>query len=98
LWVMGDHRVDSADSRFHCVAGTEAPPVVGQVCDPVSSTVPISRVIGKAVVIVWPVSRWRTLGTPGTFASAAGSAPLVPPSVGVLAAAPLWWYRRRGDA
>jgi len=31
--------------------------------------VPISDVIGKAFVIAWPPSRWRTLGTPSTFAS-----------------------------
>ncbi len=66
LWVMGDHRGDSADSRYHCgAAGT------GPNCDPESSTVPQSDVIGKAVVIAWPPSRWRTLGTPKTFTSMA---------------------------
>jgi signal peptidase I len=62
LWVMGDHRSDSADSRYHCGTGG-----VYADCDPIQSTVPVSQVIGKAVVIAWPPSRWRTLGTPKTF-------------------------------
>ncbi|CAN5510774.1 signal peptidase I [soil metagenome] len=64
LWVMGDHRSDSADSRYHCGDGG-----VGAKCDPRASTVGVPDVIGKAVVIAWPPSRWRTLGTPRTFAS-----------------------------
>ena len=72
LWVMGDHRNDSADSRFHCgLGGTEGPD--GAECNPVTSTVPVSDVIGKAVVIAWPPSRWRTLGTPKTFTSSGGA-------------------------
>ena len=69
LWVMGDHRNDSADSRFHCGPSARTRPTTD--CDPVSSTVPISAVIGKAFVIAWPPSRWRTLGTPSTFETAA---------------------------
>jgi signal peptidase I len=64
LWVMGDHRSDSADSRYHCGDGG-----VGANCDPIQSTVAVSSVIGKAIVIAWPPSRWRTLGTPKTFVS-----------------------------
>ena len=49
LWVMGDHRVDSADSRYHCIAHhPQAAVTPEQACDPVASTVPISHVIGKA--------------------------------------------------
>ncbi len=66
LWVLGDHRGDSSDSRYHCGRGG-----TGADCDPVASTVPVSDVIGKAVVIAWPPSRWRTLGTPKTFKSLA---------------------------
>jgi signal peptidase I len=62
LWVMGDHRSDSADSRYHCGDGG-----TGANCDPQGSTVSQDDVIGKAVVIAWPPSRWRTLGTPKTF-------------------------------
>jgi signal peptidase I len=36
-------------------------------------TIGVSDVIGKAFVIVWPPSRWDTLGTPSTFASAAAA-------------------------
>ena len=74
---MGDHRNDSADSRYHC--GDPGP---GPNCDPLSSTVPVSDVIGKAVVIAWPPSRWRTLGTPKTFTS------LGLPGLGALPAEP----------
>lgn len=79
LWVLGDHRGDSADSRYHCGAGGS-----GANCDPESSTVPTSDVIGKAVAIAWPPSRWRTLGTPKTF-TALG--PVLPPGPGTLALA-----------
>jgi signal peptidase I len=90
LWVMGDHRGDSADSRAHC----DGPPV--RACDPTASTVPVSSVIGKAVVIAWPPSRWRALGTPSTFhddVGAAGSA--VPVAAGALGVAPIIVRRRR---
>jgi signal peptidase I len=101
LFVLGDHRTDSADSRFHCVAGDgNSTASNGQKCDPVASTVPISNVIGKAFVIAWPPSRWRTLGTPHTFKASALSAaasltsglPLFAGAFGVL---PLWYWRRR---
>jgi signal peptidase I len=82
LWVMGDHRNDSADSRVHC-GSSNVLDASGQstaaACDPIRSTVSDDDVIGKAVLIIWPVSRWRTLGTPTTFNSAAGgSIPLAP--------------------
>lgn len=44
LWVMGDHRSDSADSRSH-------------LGDPGGGTVPESRVIGKVVAVYWPLGR-----------------------------------------
>jgi signal peptidase I len=56
----------------------------------VASTVPVSDVIGKAFVIAWPPSRWRTLGTPSTFENSAAS--------GVLPLAvvfPIFLVRRR---
>ena len=62
LWVMGDHRNDSADSRYHC-----DDPSTCKNDDGSESTVPDDDVIGKAFVIVWPPSRWTTLGTPDTF-------------------------------
>ncbi|MGL4172603.1 MAG: signal peptidase I [Actinomycetota bacterium] len=44
LWVMGDHRSNSADSRAH-------------LGDPGGGTVPVDRVVGKVVFRVWPPSR-----------------------------------------
>ena len=67
LWVMGDHRTNSADSRFHCIPHRSDGTAGDTHCNPYSSTVPIGDVIGKAIVIAWPPSRWRTLGTPRTF-------------------------------
>jgi signal peptidase I len=54
LWVMGDHRLISDDSRDH-------------LGDPGGGTVPESAVVGRAFVIIWPPSRWRFLPIPATF-------------------------------
>jgi signal peptidase I len=43
LWVMGDHRSDSADSRAH-------------LGDPGGGTVPVNRVVGRVISIYWPLS------------------------------------------
>jgi signal peptidase I len=48
LWVMGDNRNNSADSRFH-------PDQPGR------GFVGIDDVVGRAFVISWPVSRWTWL-------------------------------------
>jgi signal peptidase I len=49
LWVMGDNRTHSADSRAHC-GNTPAEAQRGLLCtgDPTPGTVPIDNVIGKA--------------------------------------------------
>jgi signal peptidase I len=54
LWVMGDHRSVSDDSRGH-------------LGDPGSGTIPITAVLGRAFIIIWPPSRWRFLPIPATF-------------------------------
>ena len=54
LWVMGDHRSVSADSRSH-------------LGDPGGGTVPSDKVIGRAFVVIWPVKHWTGLGTPATY-------------------------------
>jgi signal peptidase I len=54
LWVMGDNRLYSEDSRLRRE-------------DPGGGTIPESEVIGRAFMIVWPVSRWRVLPVPATF-------------------------------
>jgi signal peptidase I len=44
LWLMGDHRSDSLDSRAH-------------LGDPGGGFVPVDKVIGKVLVVVWPLDR-----------------------------------------
>jgi len=103
LWVMGDHRNVSYDSRGHQAL-------------PGNGTVPENKVVGRAFVIVAPVSRWRVLSIPATFqqprlAQAAGSAgpagpaalpvlsapvaSAVPLGFGLVGAIPLTWLQLR---
>ncbi|GGS11145.1 hypothetical protein GCM10010252_58070 [Streptomyces aureoverticillatus] len=56
LFVMGDHRSDSADSRFHRN-------------EKFSGTVSEDEVVGRALVIAWPFGHWRKLEEPDTYAS-----------------------------
>ncbi len=104
LWVMGDHRQISEDSRDH-------------MGEPGGGTVPESAVIGRAFIIIWPPSHWRILPIPDTFEqpklnAAAGtvtareaagvlsarlepSSPAVPLALGFAAAVPVTWLQRR---
>jgi signal peptidase I len=84
IWVMGDHRQDSLDSRYH--QDLEG-----------GGTVSVNEVVGRAVVVAWPVNRWSTLPIPGTFdqqgLSAAGAE--TPALAGLAGAVPLVLWRRR---
>ncbi len=60
LWVMGDHRSDSADSRAH-------------LGDPGGGTVPLDRVVGEVVGRFWPLSDAGRLPTRAPTSSVAGS-------------------------
>jgi signal peptidase I len=106
LWVLGDHRGISDDSRGHEM-------------DPGNGMIPEDMVIGRAFVIVWPPSQWRVLPIPATFdqpgitkasSSAAGvgrsaalpasararpEVPVLPLAAGFAGAVPLTWLRRR---
>jgi signal peptidase I len=57
LWVMGDHRSHSGDSREQYL----------RTRDPRAATIPENSVVGRAFVVFWPVSRWKWLTVPSTF-------------------------------
>jgi signal peptidase I len=86
LWVMGDHRSVSDDSRGH-------------VGDPGGGTISENAVLGRAFVIIWPISRWRFLPIPATFEQAAFSkvaaGPGLPLTLGFAGAVPLTLAARR---
>ena len=108
LWVMGDHRLVSYDSRGH-------------MGDPGGGSIPESAVLGRAFVIIWPPSRWGFLNIPATFeqpqlnasnAAAGGSAAALaaaldegtpvrpatsplPLALGFIGAVPVTWLQRR---
>ena len=52
LWVMGDNRYVSADSAYHYSGDPDAPG---------TAFVPIKNVVGRAVLITWPLDRWTWL-------------------------------------
>ncbi|KQX47745.1 MULTISPECIES: signal peptidase I [unclassified Streptomyces] len=54
LWVMGDHRSQSSDSRDH-------------LGDPGGGMVPVDKVVGRADWIAWPFGRWSTVAGTKAF-------------------------------
>ncbi len=56
LWVMGDNRSQSADSRVH-------------LGDPGGGFVPEENVVGKVFAVVWPLDHAKMITRPETFES-----------------------------
>jgi signal peptidase I len=79
LWVMGDHRNDSADSRYH-------------VTDSHQGTVPEDKVVGRAFTVVYPFGRAGLLRVPATFEPLA--LPAAPYLAGLALALPVAGLRR----
>jgi signal peptidase I len=87
LWVMGDHRDASRDSRAYTNNAD-------------NGTVDVDQVIGRAFVIVWPVGNATVLGVPATFDGPFGTVPAAlavttPYTLGLVGALPLVLLRRR---
>ncbi len=87
LFVLGDHRSDSADSRWHAQDGFDG-------------TIPENEVVGRAFVVIWPPSRIDDLPIPATFQQAALKASTAainygPATGGATAAAGVLVWRRR---
>jgi signal peptidase I len=61
LWLMGDHRADSLDSRAH--QG-----------DPGGGMVPIDKVLGRVMVVAWPLDRVGRVPDSGLPDAPTGSA------------------------
>ncbi len=51
VWVMGDNRVNSADSRSH-------------MGEPGGGAIPMDHIVGTAFATVWPLDHWKGLGNP----------------------------------
>ncbi|MDP9397019.1 MAG: signal peptidase I [Actinomycetota bacterium] len=56
VWLLGDHRSRSADSRSH-------------LGDPGGGMVPTDRVVGRVVGVIWPLGRARLLEDPESTTS-----------------------------
>ncbi|MFB7572313.1 signal peptidase I [Streptomyces sp. NPDC093064] len=93
IWVMGDHRQNSRDSRYNQT-------------DKNHGMVPVKDVVGRAIVKAWPINRWGTLPVPETFdqqgindhSSAAGALTVAPQGVALTAVVPVALWRRRRAA
>ncbi|MCX5401349.1 signal peptidase I [Streptomyces sp. NBC_00102] len=85
IWVMGDHRQASVDSRYHRD-------------DKNGGMVPEGEVVGRAIVVAWPVGRWATLPIPATFDQPGIESAALPGAVAIAGAVPLLALRGRRKA
>ncbi|MDQ1679929.1 MAG: signal peptidase [Frankiaceae bacterium] len=79
LFVMGDNREHSSDSRAF-------------------GTVPIDKVVGRAVFIMWPSAHWKGLPVPGSveqFSALPTTGAVVPSAAGAALVLPLGLLRAR---
>src|SRR4051794_27143764 len=91
LWVMGDNRANSSDSRAHIDAADHG-------------FIPTHKVIGRAFIRVWPFSHFGVLRVPKTFSQKSlqtiggplGAAPSL--TLGALGVLPVAGWRRRRRA
>lgn len=83
LFVLGDHRGRSQDSRAY-------------LGDQWRGTIPMENVIGKALVRIWPIPRWGPLGPAASNAAASSGSAASAVTVGPLLIAALASGRRRG--
>ncbi|MFF6984703.1 signal peptidase I [Streptomyces sp. NPDC008343] len=82
IWVMGDNRQNSQDSRYH-------------MGDKNGGFVPVDQVVGRAVVVAWPLGHWSTLPVPETYDQPGIHAAAAADVLGLVAAAPVVLWRRR---
>ncbi|MFF7564757.1 signal peptidase I [Streptomyces pseudovenezuelae] len=93
IWVMGDHRQNSRDSRYNQ-------------SDKHHGMVPVDDVVGRAIVKAWPINRWGTLPKPDTFdqagindkASASAALTVAPQGIALVGVVPVALWRRRKAA
>lgn len=86
IWVMGDHRQNSRDSRYNQ-------------SDKNHGMVPVDEVVGRAIVIAWPVNRWDNLPVPDTFdqnlSARSAALTVAPQGLALAGAVPLVLWRRQ---
>ncbi|MEV5338036.1 signal peptidase I [Streptomyces sp. NPDC052676] len=90
IWVMGDNRQNSRDSRYNRA-------------EKYRGMVPVDKVVGRAIVKAWPVTRWGTLPVPDTFdqpglndkASPAAALPAAPHVLALAGVVPVALWRRK---
>ncbi len=99
LWVMGDHRQNSRDSRYNQ-------------SDKNAGMVPVDEVVGRAIAIAWPMNHWDNLPVPETFdqdglqagadvrqtSTAAAALSVAPQGLALAGVVPVVWWRRRRSA